>query len=62
MAQLFGFQITKTFKDKENNYQVSFSLNLMTEQLQHGFYSEYLDLDGTGKNEYELIRRYQKYV
>ena len=60
MAQLFGFQITRASKDKGEQLP-SFVLPEPDDgaTTSAGFYSEYLDLDGTAKNEYELIRRYR---
>ena len=60
MAQLFGFQITRASKDKGEQLP-SFVLPEPEDgaTTSAGFYSQYLDLDGTAKNEYELIRRYR---
>ena len=59
MAQLFGFQITRASKGQGE--QPSFILPEPEDgaTTTAGFYSEYLDLDASAKNEYELIRRYR---
>ena len=59
MAQLFGFQITRASKGQGE--QPSFILPEPEDgaTTTAGFYSEYLDLDASAKNEYDLIRRYR---
>jgi len=59
MAQLFGFQITRASKGQGE--QPSFILPEPEDgaTTTAGFYSEFLDLDASAKNEYDLIRRYR---
>ena len=59
MANLFGFQITRASKGQGE--QPSFILPEPEDgaTTTAGFYSEYLDLDASAKNEYDLIRRYR---
>ena len=59
MAQLFGFQITRAQKDQGE--QPSFVLPDAEDgaTTTAGFYSEFLDIEGQTKNEYDLIRRYR---
>lgn len=59
MANLFGFQITRAPKDKGE--QATFVLPEPEEgaTVTAGFYSEFLDVEGQGKTEYDLIRRYR---
>ena len=59
MAQLFGFQITRASKDKGELPSFVLPEPESGATTQAGFYSEFLDLDATAKNEYELIRRYR---
>ena len=60
MANLFGFQITRASK-QEKGEQPSFVLPDLDDgaSTTAGFYSEYLDIEGQTKNEYDLIRRYR---
>ena len=59
MAQLFGFEIKRASKEKGE--QPSFVLPDMDDGASTvaGFYSEYLDLNASAKNEYDLVRRYR---
>ena len=59
MAQLFGFQITRTSKDKGE--QPSFVLPDPEDgaTTSAGFYSEFIDIEGQTKTESDLIRRYR---
>jgi len=59
MAQLFGFQITRTSKEKEE--QPSFVLPDPEDgaTTSAGFYSEFIDIEGQTKSEADLIRRYR---
>ena len=59
MAQLFGFQITRTSKEKEE--QPSFVLPDPEDgaTTSAGFYSEFIDIEGQTKSESDLIRRYR---
>ena len=59
MANLFGFQITRASKGQGE--QPSFILPEPEDgaTTTAGFYSEFLDLDASAKNEYDLIRRYR---
>ena len=58
MAQLFGFQITRT---KDKGEQASFVLPDPESgaTTTAGFYSEFLDIEGQTKTESDLIRRYR---
>jgi len=61
MAQLFGFQITRA-KDKQGELnEPSFVLPDLDDgaTTSAGFYSEFLDIEGQTKNEYDLIKRYR---
>ena len=59
MAQLFGFQITRSSKEKGE--QPTFVLPDPEDgaTTSAGFYSEFLDIEGAAKNEADLIRRYR---
>ena len=59
MAQLFGFEITRTSKEKGE--QPTFVLPDPEDgaTTSAGFYSEFLDIEGQTKNESDLIRRYR---
>ena len=59
MAQLFGFQITRSSKEKGE--QPTFVLPDPEDgaTTSAGFYSEFLDIEGQTKNESDLIRRYR---
>jgi len=59
MANLFGFQITRT--PKEQGDQPTFVLPEPESgaTTSAGFYSEFLDIEGQTKNEYDLIRKYR---
>ena len=59
MAQLFGFKITRTSKDKGE--QPSFVLPDPEDgaTTSAGFYSEFIDIEGQTKSESDLIRRYR---
>ena len=59
MAQLFGFQITRTSKEKGE--QPSFVLPDPEDgaTTSAGFYSEFIDIEGQIKSESDLIRRYR---
>ena len=58
MAQLFGFQITRT---KDKGEQPTFVLPDPEDgaTTSAGFYSEYIDIEGQTKSEADLIRRYR---
>jgi len=58
MAQLFGFQITRT---KDKGEQPSFVLPDPEDgaTTSAGFYSEFIDIEGQTKSESDLIRRYR---
>ena len=58
MAQLFGFQITRT---KDKGEQPTFVLPDPEDgaTASAGFYSEFIDIEGQTKNESDLIRRYR---
>ena len=59
MAQLFGFQITRSSKEKGE--QPTFVLPDPEDgaTTSAGFYSEFLYIEGAAKNEADLIRRYR---
>jgi len=59
MAQLFGFEITRTSKEKGE--QPSFVLPDSEDgaTTSAGFYSEFIDIEGQTKSESDLIRRYR---
>ena len=59
MAQLFGFEIKRTSNQREE--QPSFVLPDADDgaNIHAGFYSQYLDLNASAKNEYDLVRRYR---
>ena len=59
MANLFGFQITRA--PKEQGDQPTFVLPEPETgaTTTAGFYSEFLDIEGQTKNEYDLIRKYR---
>ena len=60
MANLFGFQITRASKTDKGE-QPTFVLPDSDDGAvtTAGFYSEFLDIEGQTKNEYELIHRYR---
>ena len=62
MAQLFGFSITR-FKKPQDPKQ-SFTTPQAEDGTQTvaagGYFGQYLDMEGTAKNEQELIRRYRE--
>jgi len=63
MAELFGFQITRA-KPKEDPKQ-NFSIPVAddgasTVAAAGGYFGQYLDMEGTAKNEADLIRRYRE--
>ena len=58
MAELFGFQISRKSKGQEPP-SVVLPAPEDGAATTAGFYSEYLDIDGSAKNEYDLIRRYR---
>ena len=58
MAQLFGFQITRT-KDKGEKQSFVLPDPESGATTTAGFYSEFLDIEGQTKSESDLIRRYR---
>jgi hypothetical protein len=63
MADLFGFSITR--KKKEQDPKQSFSIPVAddgatTVSAVGGYFGQYLDLEGTAKNEADLVRRYRE--
>lgn len=63
MAELFGFSITRV--KKEQDPKQSFSIPVAddgatTIASAGGYFGQYLDLEGTAKNEADLIRRYRE--
>ena len=59
MANLFGFQITRTAKDKGEQPTFVLPEPEGGATTTAGFYSEFLDIEGQTKNEYDLIRKYR---
>ena len=60
MAELFGFQITrvKPQDDPKQNFSVPVADDgATTVAATGGHFGQYLDLEGTAKNEADLIRR-----
>jgi hypothetical protein len=63
MAELFGFQITrvKPQDDPKQNFSVPVADDgATTVAATGGHFGQYLDLEGTAKNEADLIRRYRE--
>ena len=63
MADLFGFSITR--KKQEQDPKQSFSIPVAddgatTVSAVGGYFGQYLDLEGTAKNEADLVRRYRE--
>ena len=62
MADLFGFQITR--KKKAQDPKQSFTTPLADDGTvtiaAGGHFGQYLDLEGTAKNEADLVRRYRE--
>ena len=63
MADLFGFSITR--KKKEQDPKQSFSIPVAddgatTVSAVGGYMGQFLDLEGTAKNEADLVRRYRE--
>jgi hypothetical protein len=63
MADLFGFSITR--KKKEQDPKQSFSIPIAddgatTVSAVGGYMGQFLDLEGTAKNEADLVRRYRE--
>jgi len=62
MAQLFGFSITRAKKPQDPKQ--SFTTPQADDGTQTvaagGYFGQYLDMEGTAKNEQELIRRYRE--
>ena len=64
--ELFGFTIGKTQKDKEAREKVSFALpqsedgSLDVYGSAGGAYGTYIDMEGSAKNDIELISRYRQ--
>ena len=64
--ELFGFTIGKTQKDKEAREKVSFALpqsedgSLDVYGQAGGAYGTYIDMEGSAKNDIELIGRYRQ--
>jgi hypothetical protein len=63
MADLFGFSITR--KKQEQDPKQSFSIPVAddgatTVSAVGGAFGQFLDLEGTSKNEADLVRRYRE--
>jgi len=62
MADLFGFSITR--QKKPQDPKQSFTTPQADDGTQTvaagGYFGQYLDMDGTAKNEQDLIRRYRE--
>ena len=63
MAELFGFQITraKPNEDPKQNFSIPVADDgASTVAAAGGYFGQYLDMEGTAKNEADLIRRYRE--
>ena len=62
MSELFGFSITRA--KKQDDPKQSFTVKQADDGTQTvaagGYFGQYLDMEGTAKNEQELIRRYRE--
>ena len=62
MAQLFGFSITRVKKpqDPKQSFTTPQAEDGTQTVAAGGYFGQYLDMEGTAKNEQELIRRYRE--
>ena len=62
MAELFGFQITrkKQEQDPKQNFTTPQADDGTTTVAAGGYFGSYLDMEGTSKNEADLVRRYRE--
>jgi hypothetical protein len=62
MADLFGFQITRKKKeqDPKQNFTTPMADDGTTTVAAGGYFGSYLDMEGTAKNEADLVRRYRE--
>ena len=62
MADLFGFQITRKKKeqDPKQNFTTPQADDGTTTVAAGGYFGSYLDMEGTAKNEADLVRRYRE--
>ena len=62
MAQLFGFSITrvKQPQDPKQSFTTPQAEDGTQTVAAGGYFGQYLDMEGTAKNEHELIRRYRE--
>ena len=62
MADLFGFQITRKKKaqDPKQNFTTPLADDGTVTIAAGGHFGQYLDLEGTAKNEADLVRRYRE--
>ena len=62
MAQLFGFSITrvKQPQDPKQSFTTPQAEDGTQTVAAGGYFGQYLDMEGTAKNEQELIRRYRE--
>ena len=65
MAELFGFKLERTKKQKEHFKALKSFVTPMSDDgaipvEAGGFYGSYVDLDGTVRNDYELIMKYRE--
>jgi hypothetical protein len=62
MADLFGFSITrkKQETDPKQNFTTPTADDGTTTVAAGGYFGQYLDLEGTAKNEADLVRRYRE--
>lgn len=62
MAELFGFQITrkKQEQDPKQNFTTPQADDGTTTVAAGGYFGSYLDMEGTAKNEADLVRRYRE--
>ena len=63
MAELFGFSITRIKKEQDPKQNFSIPVaddGATTVATAGGYFGQFLDLEGTAKNEADLIRRYRE--
>jgi len=62
MADLFGFSITrkKQEQDPKQNFTTPQADDGTTTVAAGGYFGSYLDMEGTAKNEADLVRRYRE--
>ena len=62
MADLFGFSITRTApkQDPKQSFTTPQADDGTSTVAAGGYFGQYLDMEGTAKNEQDLIRRYRE--